>query len=209
MYFVVFLTMRSSIKKAAKYQDREGMITYRHVSISEVGKIAEIDRSEHVTLSYRAAGGRLEESPVDWQVPRWDLSGDGGHSVSIRVKGIAGLLEQGADMVGAFDGDLLVGFAVVCYRLRPGLAQLDALFVSREYRRQGIAEALLAEVIRLARLDGARLLYVSATPSQSAVGFYRSQGFEPAPEPLTELYALEPEDIHMIKLLDESLSQPT
>jgi hypothetical protein len=121
------------------------MITYRQLDISEVGKIAEIDRSEHIILNYRSINGSLEEFPVDWQVPRWHSTGEGGHSVAVRVKGIGNLLRHGATMIGALDGDLLVGFAVICYRLREDMAQLDALFVSRAYRRQGIAEHMVAE----------------------------------------------------------------
>jgi hypothetical protein len=49
--------------------------------------------------------------------------------------------------------------------------------------------------------DGARKLYVSATPSVSAVGFYRNRGFELAEEVNKELFELEPEDIHMIMKL--------
>lgn len=44
-------------------------------------------------------------------------------------------------------------------------------------------------------------LYVSATPSESAVGFYRSMGFAPTTEPDPRLFALEPKDIHMIMAL--------
>jgi hypothetical protein len=45
------------------------------------------------------------------------------------------------------------------------------------------------------------MLYVSATPSESAVGFYTGQGFRPTEEVNEELFELEPEDIHMIKPL--------
>ena len=48
---------------------------------------------------------------------------------------------------------------------------------------------------------GADQLYVSAVPSESAVGFYRSQGFRLADEVHPDLYELEPDDIHMIKEL--------
>ena len=44
-------------------------------------------------------------------------------------------------------------------------------------------------------------MYVSATPSGSAVGSYLKHGFEPTPYPHPELFALEPEDIHMIREL--------
>ena len=49
----------------------------------------------------------------------------------------------------------------------------------------------------LARSGGARQLYVSATPSESAVGFYRSRGFIPTVTPIPELLEHEPEDVHM------------
>jgi GNAT superfamily N-acetyltransferase len=178
------------------------MITYRKLDISEASKIADIDRTEHITLGYRYSHGKLEEYPVDWRVPRWSASGEGSHSVAGRVKSARATLEQGAEMIGAFEGNRLVGFAVICYQVRANTAQLDALFVSQDYRRRGIAERLTGEIVRLARQDGARRLYVSATPSESAVGFYRSQGFVPTSEPLPELFELEPEDIHMIMALD-------
>ena len=53
----------------------------------------------------------------------------------------------------------------------------------------------------LARDGGARTLYVSATPSESAVGCYRRLGFEPTADPIPELLELEPEDVHMVLAL--------
>ena len=92
---------------------------------------------------------------------------------------------------------MLAGLAIYRPRLSADVGNLALLHVSRAHRRQGIASLLSAEVARLARADGARLLYVSATPSDSAVGFYRSVGFEPTDAPNPELFALEPDDIHM------------
>lgn len=79
------------------------------------------------------------------------------------------------------------------------MAELAVLHVSRAYRRQGIGTRLLTEVLRLAKESGAQSIYVSAAPTGSAVGFYRSKGFEPTIEPHPELYEAEPEDIHMTK----------
>jgi len=42
---------------------------------------------------------------------------------------------------------------------------------------------------------------VSATPSGPTVDFYRSRGFEPTDEPDPALFALEPDDIHMVLAL--------
>jgi hypothetical protein len=44
-------------------------------------------------------------------------------------------------------------------------------------------------------------MVVSATPSLNTVRFYIGQGYAPMEEPLPELFALEPEDIHLEKLL--------
>ena len=105
-------------------------------------------------------------------------------------------------MWGAFDKELLVGLVVYSPRLTTGMAQLAALFVSKDHRRQGIAaQALRGEAGRQAKRDGHARLYVSATPSESAVSFYQRQGFVPTQDTNAELYALEPEDIHMVKEL--------
>jgi ribosomal protein S18 acetylase RimI-like enzyme len=176
------------------------MIKIRQLSSSDIGRIAEIDRSEHVTLGYFFRDGKLEAKEVDWQVPRWFADGPE-HSVQALIQFLAPILAQGGTMLGAFDGDLLVGVAIYRPDLAKDMAQLVFLHVSNGYRRQGIAARLTAETIRLAQEDEATKLYVSATPSQSAVGFYQNQGFRLVDKPHPELYALEPEDIHMIKTL--------
>ena len=57
------------------------------------------------------------------------------------------------------------------------------------------------EIVRLARADGAKRLYVSATPTRATVDFYSKRGFEPLAQPNERLLALEPEDIHMAMAL--------
>ena len=64
-----------------------------------------------------------------------------------------------------------------------------------------IATQFLDKVVRLAKASDATGLYVSATPSGSAIGFYRHHGFELVDRPHPALYALEPKDIHMVKPL--------
>jgi ribosomal protein S18 acetylase RimI-like enzyme len=177
------------------------MIAIREMHRSEIGRIAEIDRSEHVTLGYSYRDGKLESEEVDWQVARWYTDGHSEHSVQAKVDAWRHYLEQGGTMIGAFDVDLLVGMAISRPELTDSMAQLAVLHVSNGYRRQGIATRLTAEVSRLAKQDGASQLYVSATPSKSAVGFYQAQGFHLVEKPHPALYVLEPEDIHMIMTL--------
>lgn len=168
---------------------------------SDLPRIAEIDRSEHVTLGYTVQGGRLESAAVDWRVPRWPRDPSDPFSVARHIRDWAPLLEEGGVLLGALEEGRLLGFAILRPELEEGVAQLAALFVSRAARRRGIATELTRAVIERARAGGASRLYVSATPSESAVGFYRSQGFALAECVHPELYRLEPEDVHMTREL--------
>jgi GNAT superfamily N-acetyltransferase len=103
--------------------------------------------------------------------------------------------------LGAFEGGRLVGIVALRRGIRPGIDQLEALFVDRAYRRRGVATALVRAVIEAARDGGAHTLCVSATLSESAVGCYQGLGFVPTAEPIPELLALEPEDVHMVLAL--------
>ena len=178
------------------------MIVIKQLDANVIERIGDIDRSEHVAHAYAWRDGRLEVEEVDWHVPAWFTEGNGHHSVRGNIADWRPYLEeQGGVMFGAMYGRRLVGFAIYRPRLEPGMAQLAVLHVSREYRRQGLGTALAERVAMLALADGARRLYVSATPSAPTVEFYRSQGFVPVTEPHPELYALEPDDIHMIREL--------
>lgn len=163
-----------------------------------IERLAEIDRSEHITRAYKITAGLLTQVDVDWHVPNWFTGGDGDHSLSGQIAFCRSHLDKGGLLLGALHEDLLVGIAIVRPELHAEMAQLAFLHVSREYRRQGIAKGLMAEACQVARSAGARRIYISATPSASTVEFYLSQGCELAEQVHPELYALEPEDIHLI-----------
>jgi GNAT superfamily N-acetyltransferase len=93
------------------------------------------------------------------------------------------------------------GIGVVVPHLRPAVAQLAFIHVTQAVRAAGIGSRLCAEMDRVARDAGDTAMVVSATPSANTVRFYRSRGFEPMAEPLSELLELEPEDVHMHKTL--------
>lgn len=166
----------------------------------DLARISEIDRSEHVTLGYVYEDGKLRTRAGDWHIRRWTTD-DSGYSVGAKIKEWSPLLDQNGVLLGAFKKELLVGFAILRLHLTETVAQLAVLHVSKEHRRQGIARALTTQISQMAKESGATSFYVSSAPTESAVGFYQSQGFELASKVHPELYALEPEDIHMIKTL--------
>jgi len=175
-------------------------ITYRRLANTEVDRIRDIDRTERTRIGYRVEGDQLVCLDVNWDSSPWREQGEE-HSFPHMIHFLEGILAHEGVILGAFDGDRLVGLAAFRPHLTATMAQLALLHVSNGYRRQGIASHFFDEIVEMAHQTGARQLYVSATPSESAVGFYTSRGFVWTKTPHPALFALEPEDIHMVKPL--------
>lgn len=176
------------------------MIRVRRLPASEVAVVAAIDRSETVVVRYEVRDGQLVECPVTAAtIPDWDRVGDGENSAASKIRFCEGHLAAGAVLFGAFtDADELAGTVIVDPDFAPPMAWLVWLHVSRPHRRQGAGRALWSEAVAVARDAGATSMYVSATPTGSAVGFYRSQGATLADPVHPALFAEEPEDIHLV-----------
>jgi GNAT superfamily N-acetyltransferase len=177
-------------------------ISYRRLDAAELERLAEIDRTEAIDTLYIQHGAELEErTGGDWSAPPWFTDGRGEHSVAHQVEECERHLAAGGIALGAFLGERLVGIGIVTPHIRPGIAQLAYLHVSNGFRGSGVGGRLSDALEQLARDAGDTTIVVSATPSANTVRFYRRRGFEPTPDPLPDLYELEPEDIHMQKPL--------
>ena len=180
------------------------MITYMELEASDLSRIAEIDRSEVIRIGYEIREGELEEIDVVWDTPNFMKEGEGEHTVASQIEFCRSHMANNAIAFGGFDGEAFVAIGILTPDIRPNMAQLAYLHVSREYRRKGIGAALTHQLLARAGALGAKRVYVSAVPSQSAIGFYRSFGFDLVAEPLPELFELEPDDIHMVLKFDGS-----
>lgn len=175
-----------------------GRIEIRELGPDGIELIRKIDRSEHIDTQYSVEDGRLHSEHVEFDVPPWDPEGDGEHSSARRITEFRPIVEGGATLLGAFvDGDF-AGIAIVDPMFEEGTAWFAFLHVSRVYRRRGVASALWDAGIETAADQDATSIYVSATPSGSAVGFYTSRGCGLAVSPHPALFAKEPEDIHLV-----------
>lgn len=168
----------------------------------ELERLSDIDRSEMIRRGYAFRDGRLETLRVRWDAGRWDDAETARHVAFCREHMEAGAVALGAEV----DGEL-VGIGVLRPDIAAGTFQLAFLHVSSAWRRRGVSTRIFGELMRRARERGAERVYVSATPSESAVGFYLRQGFAPAADPIPELFELEPEDVHMVLDLDSDLDQ--
>ncbi len=88
------------------------------------------------------------------------------------ILGPEGLAE--GRMYVAEEGGSVVGFAT--WAAQPGGAiELEDLFVDPDWRRRGIATALVGHIVDVLRARGVRRLEVTANPH--AEGFYSAAGF--------------------------------
>jgi GNAT superfamily N-acetyltransferase len=171
----------------------------RRLAADEVGLVRDIERAEHVDVQYAVVGGRLVEVPVTMvEIPSWPEEGERDFNIAHHVRTLTQHIADGCSVFGAFEGDEVLGMAAVDPSFEPPMAWLAWLHVGRPHRRRGVAAALWAESAAVATAAGATSMYVSATPTGSAVGFYRSRGAELARPLHPKLFALEPEDIHLI-----------
>ncbi|QHT59589.1 GNAT family N-acetyltransferase [Paenibacillus lycopersici] len=172
------------------------MITYQAMHQEQVGKLLEIDRSEYIDLVYEMRDGALTEIPAGHECPTWPEEA----IAEIQARFLYEI-QHGGLALGAFDGDRLIGFGVLAHRFR-GRAlnrlQIDLMFVTRDYRRQGIGRRIFGRLRDEAKSRGAEYLYISSTETRSAVSFYKSNGSALAAEVDDELFAKEPHDIHMV-----------
>jgi len=111
---------------------------------------------------------------------------------------VAALDERGTAL-GAFDGEVLAGLAVIRFEIADATAQLFALYVDRSHRRHGVGSALLDAMQQLTLERGQNTLYASAVPNASAIEFYLARGFTFAPN--SDLPMQQPQDVRMVKTL--------
>ena len=179
----------------------EPAVEIRGLRRTELSRVAEIDRRERIDVQYVQHGTELVPRHGNWNASAWDPDGHGEHSVAAQIHMLEHYVDAGGTALGAFASEPLVGIGVVVPHLRPGIAQLAYLMVSAPSRATGVGSRLCEQLDDIARTAGDSSMVVTATPSENTVRFYRGRGFEPMAEPLPELFELEPEDVHMRKVL--------
>jgi predicted N-acetyltransferase YhbS len=168
--------------------------TSRIMSRTEIELLWTIDRSEVIEKVYDLREGELVLRPDHYDLHGWPP----GEAETYKPLMFA-CYDRGGVFSGVFDGPRLIGAAVVDTQFigpKRDLLQLKFLHVSHNYRKQGVGTYLFEQAKALAAERGARGLYISATPSENTVNFYRHLGCRVISEPDPELLALEPDDIH-------------
>lgn len=172
------------------------MVTYRLLQRNELPAIWTIDRSEFIERIFVLEGGELMPRELNILVPGWPAG-----QPEREAPQFLAAFDEGAWFLGAWDGPVLAGVAILDTKpvaSQASALQLKFLHVSRPYRGTGVGVELFERARREAGVRGARTMYISATESEHTVRFYLARGCRVNPAPDPELFALEPEDIHLL-----------
>jgi predicted N-acetyltransferase YhbS len=161
----------------------------------EILLIWQIDRREIVENIYYLEDRKLLLQPDYFDIQGWP-PGEAEHYTPI----LEDCYDRGGTFWGAFENDTLVGVAILESKFigsQQDTLQLKFLHTSRDFRKRGIASTLFRLAVEKAKTLGAKKLYISATPSEHTVNYYMRLGAVLATGIDPELFALEPEDIHL------------
>ena len=147
--------------------------TYR-VRPAEPGDIPDLMRLKRLLAEGEDAAHAVRASAADWL--RDGFGANPGFSALV-----------------AEDGGRVVGMATVSRRVITGwngpVLFLQDLFVDAEYRRRGIARALVERVACHAREIGSPIVELTVRADNPAQDFYQRNGFMPLPQCLTYVLA--------------------
>jgi GNAT superfamily N-acetyltransferase len=170
-------------------------VASRALTRDEIDLIWTIDRSEVHHRIYKVVDGRLVLVDAYFEIPGWHPKTIESDTLKLRD-----CFDRGGIFRGAFDGDALIGVSVVDTKLiesAPDHLQLLYLYVSRSVRGQGVGRRLFAEAAEAARSLDAKALYISAVPTENTVNFYLQRGASLVADPDPDLFAAEPDDVHL------------
>lgn len=171
-------------------------IVIRQLQRTELPDIWQIDRREVIQNIYYLEEGELVLKPGYFNMQGWP-PGEGDLYTGILLD----CFDRGGQYYGAFDGEKIVAAMVLESKFigpQHDQLQLKFLHVSRDYRKTGLGIQLFDLAVSLALEKGAKALYISATPSENTINFYMNRGCTIAKVVDPELWALEPEDIHLV-----------
>ncbi|WEA96942.1 GNAT family N-acetyltransferase [Klebsiella pneumoniae] len=144
------------------------------LSRQQLDQLWEIDRSEIIDTLYRLDNGQLRAYREYYDVRGWDP-----HDRQVYTPIHEACYDRGGIFFAFFD-------------------QLLFFYVGAGKRGQGWGRRLFQYALHQLPEMGASGLYISSIPNKNTVDFYLAQGCRLADKPDPALFALEPEDIHLV-----------
>jgi N-acetylglutamate synthase-like GNAT family acetyltransferase len=166
---------------------------------AEIEKVRDINRKEIVKELYYYNNGNLSIRDVFIDDPGWTPK-----EIELHITDLYIVYDGGGFLYGAFDGHKMAGIVALGANFigsAKDQLQVTFLHVDVAYKSRGIGTKLMKRVIKNAIEQGAKKLYISATPSKNTIDFYLGLGCQLTTELIPKLFELEPEDIHLQLIL--------
>ena len=167
----------------------------RFLERAEIPLVWQIDRREVIENIYYMRDEKLILVPEHYDMQGWS-PGEAEHYTPVLLD----CFDRSGTFWGAFEDGKIVGTAILERKFigkQYDTLQLKFLHVSRGVRKQGLGTKLFNLAVEQAMSLGAKKLYISSTPSENTINFYMRLGCTLATEIDPELFAIEPEDIHL------------
>lgn len=157
--------------------------------------IFEIDASVYIKHAWREVDGKRQLIDLNYDENGFPDGDD------VHKKALEETIINGGCAIAVFDNqEKCVGFITLnkgIFGHRWKYVLLDQLFISRNYRNQGIGRALFELVVLQAKKWFADKVYVCAGSSEDTIAFYKALGFVEAKEIDPSLLEDDPRDIHL------------
>lgn len=171
-------------------------IDYRELKISDIDiqLFSGFDRYQDVKKCWRKEDGKWVLKDIAF-VEQWSID-----EYEFLVKCLQNTIKQGGAVFGAFDGDMLAGFASLendFWGSEGQYLQLSSIHISSNQRGKGVGKKLFSIICEKAKERGAKKLYISAHSSEETQAFYKALGCIEAKEYNEDLVEKEPCDCQL------------
>ena len=172
------------------------LINYRELKEHEINEelFENFNRYQEVKKCWRKENGEWVLKDIAF-TEQWDLK-----EYKILISCLQNTIKTGGVVIGAFNNNVLVGFASVenqPFGSEKEYLQLSSIHISYESRGIGIGKNLFIIAAKRAKEIGAKKLYISAHSSQETQSFYKTMGCVEAIEYNEKLVAEEPCDCQL------------
>jgi predicted N-acetyltransferase YhbS len=168
---------------------------YRELLENEIDAIWNIDRTEFIEAVYSNQTGTLSEEKINHMLYGWPPDED-------KIYGpiLKDCFKRKGYFLGGFHDGILKAIVVLESKWigkNRDTLQLKFLHIDQQFRGMGIGKVLFCYAVEKAQQLKAKRMYISSCENKNTVDFYKHLGCRITDEIEPELYAFEPNDIHM------------
>lgn len=170
-------------------------ILYRKLTVEECECINGMNPSQYIEKAWRNVDGKRQLVEINYKDSDWP------NGYEHHYNNLKGTILNGGSAIGAFDSNnRLLGFASInreFFGEKYNYVLLDQLFITLEYRGEGLGKKLFMLSVDVAREWKVDKIYICAGSAEETIAFYFAIGCKEAVEINKELYESDPRDYQL------------